>query len=96
MLSTSLTIANTENQSLRPPRLNIPGARDAVMRMYTKLQKSQVDGQIWKYEFQKACEVAPGDCLDLQQIYEDNTPGCDVEKAITRRFANDNKCWLTT
>jgi hypothetical protein len=81
---------------LSPPRLDIPGARDEVVRMYTKWQQSQVDDQMWKYEFQKACEVALCDCLDLLQIYGDNKLGYDVKKAIVHRFANDIEYWLTT
>lgn len=46
--------------------LNIPGPRDVAVRLYSEWQQSNVIDEALKTEFQRACEVAFDDGLDLE------------------------------
>jgi hypothetical protein len=54
--------------STKASRLKITGFRDANVQAYCDWQQSQVEYELWKDEFRKACDVALGDGLDLDQI----------------------------
>ncbi|KAI7970541.1 hypothetical protein EIK77_000324 [Talaromyces pinophilus] len=85
------------NQPSNTPRLGITGARDAAVQAYSNWQQSQVEDRVWKDEFQKACDVALDECLDLEQINEDKDPNYfkdrGVKWGIARRFVSDIKYW---
>jgi hypothetical protein len=79
-------------------RLNIPGLRDVAMTEYTNWQQSQVRDLTLKSEFQKACDIALADGLDLEQVYEDQDPSFflrhGVKRGIARRFVSDIRGWV--
>lgn len=68
------------------------------MRMYSEWQQSNVVDEALKTEFQKACDVALDDGLDLEQVYEDQDPGffipSGVKKGVARRFVGDIEGWV--
>jgi hypothetical protein len=73
----SSTSPPSESSLLHPansPRLDIPGHRDAAVQVYCDWQQSQVSNEGWKDEFQKVCDVALDDGLDLEQIDELRDP----------------------
>lgn len=78
-------------------RLNIAGLRDANVQAYCDWQQSQVGHASWKVEFQKACDVALDDGLDLDQIDELSDPeyfkNRGVKWGIARRFVRDIRYW---
>lgn len=51
--------------------LDVPGPRDVAVRLYSEWQQSKVVNETLKTEFQKACDIALNDGLDLEQVYED-------------------------
>lgn len=55
-------------------RLNITGPHDANVQAYCNWHQSQVRNESWKIDFQKACNVAIDDGLDLNLIDELNDP----------------------
>jgi hypothetical protein len=78
--------------------LVIPGLRDVAVKEYSDWQQSKVVDPILKAEFQKACDVALADGLDLEQIHEDQDPGFFTDKGVktgvARRFVSDIKYWV--
>ena len=78
--------------------LDIPGPRDVAVRMYSEWQQSNVVDEVLKTEFQKACDVALDDGLDLEQVYEDQDPGffvkSGVKRGVARRFVRDIDRWV--
>ncbi|KAL4872345.1 hypothetical protein BDV12DRAFT_193439 [Aspergillus spectabilis] len=81
-------------------RLNIAGLRDANIQTYYDWQQSQVGHASWKVEFQKACDVALDNGLDLDQIDELSDPeyfeNQGVKWGIARRFIRDIRYWAET
>ncbi|KAL2826367.1 hypothetical protein BJY01DRAFT_241374 [Aspergillus pseudoustus] len=86
--------------SANSSRLNITGLRDANVQAYCDWQQSQVGHASWKVEFQKACDVALDDGLDLDQIDELSDPeyfkNRGVKWGIARRFVKDIRYWAET
>ncbi|KAG4427484.1 hypothetical protein IFR05_017033 [Cadophora sp. M221] len=78
-------------------RLNIPGLRDVAVKNYSDWQQSNVGNEALKVEFQKACDVALADDLDLEQIHGDQDPDFfiknGVKRGIARRFVGDIEPW---
>ncbi|PGH30702.1 hypothetical protein GX50_06515 [[Emmonsia] crescens] len=97
MSSSSPSSEGMHIYSAKPPRLNITGLRDANVQAYCDWQQSQVGNASWKDEFQKACEVALDDGLDLDQIDELGDPeyfkNRGVKWGIARRFVGDIRYW---
>lgn len=83
--------------STKASRLSLPGFRDANVQAYCDWQLSQVENELWKDEFRKACAVALEDGLDLDQINELSDPeyfkNRGVKWGIARRFVKDIKYW---
>jgi len=77
--------------------LEIPGPRDVAVKLYSEWQQSKVVDETLKIEFQKACDIALDDGLDLEQISEDQDPGLfiqsGVKRGIARRFVADIDRW---
>jgi hypothetical protein len=74
--------------------LDIPGALDVAVRLYSEWQQSNVTDADWKIDVQKACDVTIEDGLDLEQIYTDDDPDFFIKKGVkkqevTRRFVRD-------
>jgi hypothetical protein len=94
-LADSTTTA--EKQPAESLRLNLPGPRDAAVIAYSEWQQSNVVDDALKEEFQKACDAALKDGLDLEQVYEDQDPGffigCGVKRGVARRFVSDIDGW---
>lgn len=67
------------------------------MQAYSHWQQSQVGDEAWKAEFQKACDVALDEGLDLEQIDEDKDPEYfrkrGIKWGIARRFVKDIRYW---
>jgi hypothetical protein len=86
-----------EKQPAESLRLNLPGPRDAAVIAYSEWQQSNVVDDALKEEFQKACDAALEDGLDLEQVYEDQDPGffigCGVKRGVARRFVSDIDRW---
>ncbi|KAI2853490.1 hypothetical protein CBS11350_228 [Aspergillus niger] len=84
--------------STKASRLKIAGFRDANVQAYCDWQQSQVANESWKDEFRKACDVALGDGLDLDQIEELSDPeyfkNRGVKWGIARRFVRDIRYWV--
>lgn len=79
-------------------RLVLAGFRDTNVQAYCDWQQSQVENGSWKDEFRKACDVALGDGLDLDQIDELSDPEYfkdrGVKWGIARRFVKDIRYWV--
>ncbi|OJJ65576.1 hypothetical protein ASPBRDRAFT_201703 [Aspergillus brasiliensis CBS 101740] len=84
--------------STKASRLKIAGFRDANVQAYCDWQQSQVANESWKDGFRKACDVALGDGLDLDQIDELSDPeyfkNRGVKWGIARRFVRDIRYWV--
>ncbi|GLA89530.1 hypothetical protein AtubIFM56815_004010 [Aspergillus tubingensis] len=84
--------------STKASRLKIAGFRDANVQAYCDCCQSQVANELWKDEFHKACDVALGDGLDLDQIDELSDPeyfkNRGVRWGIPRRFVRDIRDWV--
>ncbi|KAL2802920.1 hypothetical protein BJX63DRAFT_425707 [Aspergillus granulosus] len=78
-------------------RLNIAGLCNANVQAYCNWQQSQVGRASWKVEFQKACNVALDNSLDLDQIDELSNPeyfkNPGVKWGIARQFIRDIQYW---
>ncbi|KAF7588282.1 hypothetical protein BBP40_005936 [Aspergillus hancockii] len=84
-----------------PPDINcpkIPGPRDEAVKAYSKWQQSNVADGVLKESFQKACDVALENGLDLEQVYNDQDPDFFIKNGIkigiARRFVSDITDWL--
>jgi hypothetical protein len=77
--------------------LNIPGPRDDAVKEYTEWQQSNVTDEKLKADFQKACEVALENGLDLEQVYKDQDPDFFIKRGvkigIARHFVDDISIW---
>ncbi|KAF9884069.1 hypothetical protein FE257_002299 [Aspergillus nanangensis] len=97
MSSSQPASEDTPTYSAKAMRLNIKGLRDANVQAYCDWHQSQVGNESWKVEFQKACDVALDDGLDLDQIDELRDPGYfkdrGVKWGIARRFVRDIRHW---
>ncbi|KAI9041044.1 uncharacterized protein KD926_007460 [Aspergillus affinis] len=97
MLSSPPTSENVTICVTKASRLKLAGFRDANVQAYCDWQQSQVENESWKDEFRKACNVALGDGLDLDQIDELNDPeyfkNRGVKWGIARRFVRDIRYW---
>ncbi|GLA56178.1 hypothetical protein AnigIFM63604_005048, partial [Aspergillus niger] len=95
MSSSPPTPEDTSICSIKASRLKIAGLRDANVQAYCDCCQSQVANESWKNEFRKACDVALGDGLDLDQIDELSDPvyfnNRGVKWGIARRFVKDIK-----
>ena len=84
--------------STKASRLKLAGFRDTNVQAYCDWQQSQVENESWKDEFRKACDVALGDGLDLDQIDELSDPeyfkNQGVKWGIARRFVKDIRYWV--
>lgn len=93
MSSASPSSESTLVPSVSPLRLDIPGLRDAAVQAYCDWQQTKVGNEEWKNEFQRACDVALDDGLDLEQIDELRDPeyfkSRGVKWGIARRFVRD-------
>jgi hypothetical protein len=78
--------------------LVVPGLRDVAVKEYSVWQQSKVGDQILKAEFQKACDVALANGLDLEQIHEDQDPSFFTDKGVmigvARRFVRNIEYWV--
>ncbi|EDN03647.1 predicted protein [Histoplasma mississippiense (nom. inval.)] len=76
---------------------NILGPRDDAVKEYSKWQELNVTSDTYKAEIRKACSIALENCLDLEQIFDDQNPNFFVENGvkigIARRFVNDIAAW---
>ena len=79
--------------SLGAGHFDIPGPWDLAVREYSEWQQSNVVDETLKMEFQKACDVALDDVLDLEQVYEDQDPEffirSGMKRGVARRFVSD-------
>lgn len=77
--------------------LDIPGPRDLAVATYSLWQQSNVIDEAQKIEYQKACDAALLDMLDLEQVYEDQDPDFfiqnGVKRGVARRFVSDIGRW---
>jgi hypothetical protein len=77
--------------------LGIPGPRDLAVAAYSQWQQSNVIDEAQKVEYQKACDAALQEMLDLEQVYEDQDPdffiGSGVKRGVARRFISDIGRW---
>jgi hypothetical protein len=74
----------------RAPRcitLDIPGPRDLAVVAYSQWQQSNVIDEAQKIEYQKACEAALLEMLDLEQLYEDQDPDFFIQSGVKRGVA---------
>jgi hypothetical protein len=98
--SASSSVSTTATDICPPTitSLDIPGARDVAVRMYTEWQQSQVADEVLKAEFRKARDVALNDGLDLEQLYGDRNPKFFVQNGVkigvARRFISDIQGWV--
>lgn len=81
-----------------PTLLIFPSPRDDALKEYSNQQQSQVSDRTLKARFQKACELALAEGLDLEQIDEDQNPSFftdrDIKIGLARRFIRDIKYWV--
>ncbi|KAL4937299.1 hypothetical protein BDV06DRAFT_227080 [Aspergillus oleicola] len=98
--SSSPSSEGMSTSSANTSRLNLTGLRDANVQAYCDWQQSQVGHASWKVEFQKACDVALNNGLDLDQIDELSDPDYfesrGVKWGIARRFVKDIRFWAET
>lgn len=77
--------------------LDIPGPRDLAVTAYSEWQQSNVVNEAQKIEYQKACDAALLEMLDLEQVYEDQDPEffvrSGVKRGVARRFVSDIPKW---
>jgi hypothetical protein len=67
--------------------LDIPGPRDLAVVAYSQWQQSNVIDGAQKIEYQKACEAALLEMLDLEQLYEDQDPDFFIQSGVKRGVA---------
>jgi hypothetical protein len=67
--------------------LDIPGPWDLAVREYSEWQQSNIVDETLKMEFQKACDVALDDRLDLEQVYEDQDSEFLIRSGMKRGVA---------
>jgi len=77
------------------PSLHIPGPRDTAVKKYTQWQQAQVEDEELRMEFQKACDVALKEGLDLEQIHKDKELLGGIKRGIARRFLCDIETWAS-
>jgi hypothetical protein len=81
----------------KPISLHIPGPRDVAVRSYSEWQQSNVVDVTLKAEYQKACDMALDDGLDLDQVYGDQDSTFfirnGVKRGVARRFVTDIEDW---
>jgi hypothetical protein len=96
--SAATPVSHASSCAISTRRLDIPGLRDVAVNEYSGWQQSNVSDEILKAEFQRACDVALEDGLDLEQVYEDQDPEFfikhGVKRGIARRFVNDIEDWV--
>ncbi|KAK2810293.1 hypothetical protein FQN50_003024 [Emmonsiellopsis sp. PD_5] len=92
--STEATLPRTTDSD----SIDIPGFLDEAVEEYARWQLSRVSSEVFKQHVRKACDVALENCLDLQQIYEDNDPDFfvnhGVKTGVARRFVRDVSRWV--
>lgn len=78
--------------------LGIPGLRDVAVKEHSEWQELNVTDDMLKTGFRQACNIALGNGLDLEQVYNDQDPGFFVGKGIkigiARRFVDDIGDWV--
>jgi hypothetical protein len=62
--------------------LVVPGLQDVAVKEYSVWQQLKVSDQMLKAEFQKVCNVALANGLDLEQIYKDQDPSFFTDKGV--------------
>lgn len=79
-------------------RVDIPGLRDDAVREYTAWHCSQVRSEMYKTEYQKAGDVTLAECLNLQQVYQDQDVEFyvikGVKRAVARSYVSDVEVWV--
>jgi hypothetical protein len=94
--STGLALSSIEQAHARK-WLDIPGPRDLAVAAYSQWQQSNVVDEAQKMEYQKACDAALMEMLDLEQVYEDQDPDFftqnGVKRGVARRFVSDIGRW---
>jgi hypothetical protein len=68
-------------------RLNIPGFRDDAVKEYCAWQQSQVKDPALKREYQTACDVILGECMDLELIRRNPNTKFLTDKGVKRGTA---------
>jgi len=68
------------------------------VKEYSDWQQSKVGDHMLKAEFQKACDVALADGLDLEQLHMDQDPSFFIEKGVKTgvacHFVSDIEYWV--
>jgi hypothetical protein len=73
--------------------LDIPEPRDVAVKLYSEWHQSKITDETWKIEFQKACDIALDDGLDLEQVYEDQDPGFFYQEEREEGNSTALRCW---
>ncbi|KAF5236403.1 hypothetical protein FAUST_6553 [Fusarium austroamericanum] len=82
------TPSGPDERSLFAPKyLGIPGKRDVNVRKYCSWHCSKNDNNIWKMEYEKACELTLDEGLDLKQIRLDQDDQFFVDKGFKKGIA---------
>ena len=67
------------------------------MQRYTAWHCSQVRTEAYKREYQKACGLTLAECLNLQQVYQDQDVELyvakGVKRAVARSFVSEIEDW---
>jgi hypothetical protein len=88
---------NVRTTASQLKRLGISGLRDVAMKDYSQWQQSNVDSEELKEEFQKACDMALADGLDLELLHADQDSqffsNKGIKRGIARRFVGDIDRW---
>lgn len=86
-----------ERSSYAPKYLSIPGMRDVNVNKYCTWHCSKYDNDIWKMEYEKACDFTLEEGLDLEQICLDQDAQFfidkGVRKGIAKRWVSDVEVW---
>lgn len=79
-------------------RLDIPGPRDLAVKEYSEWHASKVHDDNLKKDYEKACQVALENGLDLQQIFSRPDPSFFIEREVkigtAHRFVDDITEWV--
>ncbi|KAF4502803.1 hypothetical protein FAGAP_959 [Fusarium agapanthi] len=87
-----------ERSLFAPKYLGIPGMRDVNVRKYCSWHCSMNNNNIWKMEYEKACDLTLDEGLDLEQIRLDHDAQFFVDKGVkkgmAKRWVSDVEVWF--
>ncbi|PQE03476.1 urea carboxylase protein [Rutstroemia sp. NJR-2017a BBW] len=64
--------------------IDIPGFRDEAVEKYCAWHQSKVRKPAQKQEYQKACDIMIGECMDLELIYQEPDPEFLITGGVKR------------